>query len=167
MKLDIGCGHLPTGDVNVELFLEATNHRSDNQKECKDTPIETESVSNLVVANAEYLPFKDDSFENVYSSHTIEHINSPLRMIFEMKRVCENNGKLTLIMPFWLSDGRNKVLHKWKFNKKNLSRLLNKANFNSKITIEYSRFRYIPHSLVRLIYFPSELKATVTVRKMK
>lgn len=28
MKLDIGCGNFPTGDVNTDLFIEDIGHRT-------------------------------------------------------------------------------------------------------------------------------------------
>jgi len=36
MIIDIGCGHNPVGDVNVDLFVEATPHRSGDQSKCND-----------------------------------------------------------------------------------------------------------------------------------
>jgi len=49
-----------------------------------------------------HLPFKDESFNAVFSSHTIEHVQNPLLMLREMCRVA--NEKIVvrcMHLPFW------------------------------------------------------------------
>jgi ubiquinone/menaquinone biosynthesis C-methylase UbiE len=41
----------------------------------------------MVLANAERLPFKDDTFDFVIASHVLEHSEDPVRFISEMERV--------------------------------------------------------------------------------
>jgi predicted SAM-dependent methyltransferase len=52
MILDIGCGETKKGDIGVDL----------QKTKCAD-----------VVADAQKLPFKNESFDQVYSSAVIEH----------------------------------------------------------------------------------------------
>ena len=40
-----------------------------------------------VVCDVCHLPFKDKSFENVYASHVLEHLDNPICAIKEMIRV--------------------------------------------------------------------------------
>lgn len=64
-SLDVGCGQNPKGTVNVDL-----------QRGYSD-----------IVCSAEYLPFKDNAFDVVYSSHCLEHVPEPLKALKEFRRV--------------------------------------------------------------------------------
>jgi len=46
-------------------------------------------IQNFILADAERLPFKDDCFDVVFSSHVIEHVPNPFLMLREMCRVAE------------------------------------------------------------------------------
>ena len=70
--LDVGCGLKPCGDVNCDLFTINVNMKS---------------VSNFVLCSAMNLPFTDQSFETVFSSHVIEHVPDPFLMFKELLRV--------------------------------------------------------------------------------
>lgn len=52
-----------------------------------------------VQADAEFLPFKDRSFDVVYSINLLEHVPHPERVIKESQRVLKKGGKLILITP--------------------------------------------------------------------
>jgi ubiquinone/menaquinone biosynthesis C-methylase UbiE len=53
----------------------------------------------LVSADAEALPFKDGSFELVYSVNLLEHVADPGKAISECLRVLRKGGKAVLITP--------------------------------------------------------------------
>lgn len=53
----------------------------------------------IIQGNAESLPFPDASFDVVYSSHVLEHVNSEELALKEMKRVLKPNGILIIGMP--------------------------------------------------------------------
>jgi ubiquinone/menaquinone biosynthesis C-methylase UbiE len=53
----------------------------------------------IIQASAEELPFPDESFDVVYSSHVLEHVDSENKALEEMKRVLKPNGVLILGMP--------------------------------------------------------------------
>src|SRR5213594_4392499 len=61
MRLDVGCGGYPTGDVNCDLARTKDWFKGD------------------VICDCHHLPFIDRSFDEVYSSHTIEHVSSPYK----------------------------------------------------------------------------------------
>ena len=48
---------------------------------------------------AEDLPYANESFDVVYSSHVLEHVNSESKSLKEMKRVLKDDGILIIGMP--------------------------------------------------------------------
>jgi SAM-dependent methyltransferase len=53
-----------------------------------------------IVADAEFLPFKDDSVEAIVSESMIEHVPHPLIVAKEMSRVLKKGGILYVSAPF-------------------------------------------------------------------
>lgn len=81
MMLDIGCGENPKkGDIGLDLR-------------------KTSSVN--IVADARMLPFKDESFDHVYSSHLIEHFShrEVRDVLLEWARVLEKSGTIEIRCP--------------------------------------------------------------------
>jgi ubiquinone/menaquinone biosynthesis C-methylase UbiE len=62
-------------------------------------------TNNLFVADATSLPFPDDSFDKVYSVHTIEHIPDIKKSLREMERILKPGGRIVLIYPAELIRG--------------------------------------------------------------
>lgn len=56
-------------------------------------------TENLFVMNAEELKFQDESFDKIYSIHTIEHIPNPAKALSEMVRVLKPDGTIVLFYP--------------------------------------------------------------------
>jgi ubiquinone/menaquinone biosynthesis C-methylase UbiE len=54
---------------------------------------------NIKQAFAEKIPFETEMFDTVYSSHVLEHVNSEVESLKEMKRVLKNDGTLIIGMP--------------------------------------------------------------------
>jgi ubiquinone/menaquinone biosynthesis C-methylase UbiE len=50
-------------------------------------------------ASSEKIPFEDNYFDVVYSSHVLEHVSDELQSLREMKRVLKDDGVLILGMP--------------------------------------------------------------------
>jgi ubiquinone/menaquinone biosynthesis C-methylase UbiE len=78
--LDVGCGDVPKGDVNLDLFYYGRGE-------------------NFVFGEAHHLPFKNKSFIKVYSKHCLEHLENPLVFFMEAKRVLKKGGILECIYP--------------------------------------------------------------------
>lgn len=77
MILNLGAGRETYGDVRVDM------HRS---------------FRPTVLANLDSdLPFKDETFDEVYSRCLFEHLKNPFGALLEMKRVCRRQGKITII----------------------------------------------------------------------
>lgn len=86
MNLDVGCGAnqfetIPRGDVHIDI-----------QKP-------TEPPTNFVLADAQQLPFKPDSFEQVTIFDVIEHVEAPAKALREIHRVLKNAGCMILGTP--------------------------------------------------------------------
>lgn len=58
---------------------------------------------NLAQADAENLPFSDESFDVIVSCETIEHLPDPANALKEMARVCCAGGTLYLTTPNYLN----------------------------------------------------------------
>jgi SAM-dependent methyltransferase len=67
--LDVGCGGVPRGEVNV------------------DTQRYSKLIRNFVAADCEHLPFKDNVFRVVTCFHVLEHLADPFRGLSELVRV--------------------------------------------------------------------------------
>lgn len=80
LSLEIGCGTHVTPNVNVVIDLEKRYARD-------------------VQADAHVLPFKDKVFNTVLMFEVLEHLESPIKSIKEVKRILENNGELIVSIP--------------------------------------------------------------------
>jgi SAM-dependent methyltransferase len=85
--LDVGCGHQPKGDVNVDLYPEPSAHRAYDQRVCNDVKLDLKNTLNFVQADALHLPFPDTCFDSVQSNHFLEHAPNPIIALSEMLRV--------------------------------------------------------------------------------
>jgi ubiquinone/menaquinone biosynthesis C-methylase UbiE len=58
-------------------------------------------IENVIIkkAVAESIPFEDEKFDTVYSSHVLEHVNDEEQCLKEMKRVLKKDGVLIIGMP--------------------------------------------------------------------
>jgi len=75
--LNICCGDTSCGKINADIFKR--------------------DVSNFVLIKDIYkLPFKDKQFKNTMCSHTMEHVEDPIKFFRELKRVSDN---ITILVP--------------------------------------------------------------------
>jgi len=161
--LDVGCGHSPKGDVNVDLFIEATSHRSYDQSKCDDVRLDVKKIPNFVRADAQFLPFRDNSFEEVSSNHVIEHVDAPLRMLKEMLRV--SNNSIVIRCPHRFSSHKKKTLHIHSFNLTWFFNVFSKFGLTHEC--QYVGWRYIPHIYFTIIRLPSEIEVKAYKRKFR
>jgi len=165
LKLDVGCGSKPHGDVNVDFELAPSAHRSLDQKTVNDSSLKACEIPNLIMADAQALPFHNDLFDEVLSSHTIEHVISPALMLSELVRV--SRDRVTVSCPWWLTDNRKlKVCHKHRFSKEKLAGMLQNAGCVI-IESKYSAFRKYPFNHPFLPYlFQLPMEIIVSGRKI-
>jgi SAM-dependent methyltransferase len=79
-KLNLGCGRdIRPGFVNLDLV----------------------KMPGLdVVADLEaFLPFRDDSFDEIFSSHVLEHVRELIPLLGELARICRAGGVLRIEVP--------------------------------------------------------------------
>lgn len=83
MKLNLGCGpDYRQGWVNVDCN---TQQRADL----------------YLVLGRDDIPINDDSVDEVYMCHSLEHIQHFLPFLEELYRVCRNGAKLHIIVPHY------------------------------------------------------------------
>ena len=88
MKINLGCGRSPLpGWVNID---------------CSDLP-EVDLVINLDQPHLR-IPLLDDSADEIFCSHTFEHIINILPLMQELHRVAKVGAKATFRVPYGSSD---------------------------------------------------------------
>ncbi len=67
----------------------------------------------IVNAVGENMPFEDNSFDIVYSSNVLEHVQSPFNVLDEAIRVVRPGGIIQIVYPNYMSyyDGHYSVFH--------------------------------------------------------
>lgn len=152
MKLDVGSGCRPQGDVNIDLFIEDIyDHRHGFGK------IKVKKIPNFVLCDSQYLPFKNDIFDDVYSHHVIEHVNNPFLMLQEMIRVC--CGTIEIYTPHRLFR-RQRKSHRCHFSKTWFYQVFKKLGITN-FSIIYNQFYGLPHNFCALVRLPYEIKVTI------
>jgi ubiquinone/menaquinone biosynthesis C-methylase UbiE len=89
--LDVGCGRGYWLDILAE---QRPNVELAGVDVLKDVPLKN---AKYVHGSAEQLPFDDNSFDIVFSSHTLEHVRDLNAMVSELKRVAR--GKIIVVTP--------------------------------------------------------------------
>jgi len=95
--LDVGCGN--------GAIAEITTNRFDQLHGCdfSETALQEASQRGAAVVcadlNAEFLPYRDGSFDCVTCLEVIEHVFDPLRLLRELHRILKDHGQLVLTTP--------------------------------------------------------------------
>ncbi|MBG9616686.1 class I SAM-dependent methyltransferase [Bacillus cereus] len=89
IKLHIGCGRtILKGWVNLDIMpLEGVDIIAD-LNQCKTTP----------------LPFEENSVDEFFASHVLEHMERPLDVMEELHRIAKPNAKMLCEVPYGSSD---------------------------------------------------------------
>ncbi len=90
--LDFGCGSKPYKhlfDVSSYVGLDIKESGHGRQHDAID-----------VFYDGKEIPFKDNSFDCVFSSEVFEHVFNLDTVIKEINRVCKMDGKLLITLPF-------------------------------------------------------------------
>jgi len=168
LTLDLGCGHNFEGDVNVDLYVEATRHRSVNADMRSNTDVKLTDVPNLIRADCgshylRYLPFRDSVFDMSISNHLIEHIDEPVLLLKEMVRVTKPNGTMRITTPHRLSHNRKWTMHKHSFNLTWFHKAFHILNVD--LVETKKNYKYYPHDYLPLVRLPYFIQVTGKVKK--
>jgi ubiquinone/menaquinone biosynthesis C-methylase UbiE len=72
-----------------------------------------------LVANFDgpHLPFRDDSFDEVYASHVVEHAGSVVSFLSEIHRVARPGALVHIVTPHYSGHGSwSDPTHRWHLN---------------------------------------------------
>lgn len=83
--LNAGCGVKRWGDIRVDV-------------ERHSSILYLEKTSANVIADIQFLPFKNESFSETRCFHVLEHVDNPRRALIELKRVSD---VVIIRVPVW------------------------------------------------------------------
>jgi len=140
MRLDVGCGNTPIGDVNID-FLGSERHRAGVKLAAKNIP-------NFICASAYALPFRDDFFDEVVSFHLLEHLDAPLIALREMVRVSKD--LVTVVVPAFAFRGECEE-HLYTWGEGSLLNILRKAGLED-VKVSTGWFREVKGNILKRAY---------------
>lgn len=146
--LDVGCG---TGFATSGI-RERTPHVDalDQSPHQLEKAVRKDIDARFVLGDAENLPYRDDSFDVVWSSGSIEYWPHPVRTLKELRRVTRPDGTLLLVGP---RKPRNRVLRRLSdsimlfYTEEEATRMLRDAGW-SDITNHVMGSRWVPDDAV-------------------
>ena len=109
MKLHIGCGSdKRDGYLNVDI----------NPKCNPDQILDLNKIP---------YPFKSNTFDEILANHIIEHLDDPIAVVLELKRVLKGGGVLKIEVPYYKTEGYfSDLTHKKAFTLKTFPRYFSK-----------------------------------------
>lgn len=156
MILDVGCGEVPLGSVNVDLHVEGTTHRGEHNRR-----LDPHKIPNFVRADMNTLPFKDGVFRTVVSNYALEHITTPYKALKEMLRV--SSKYIDVQVPHRLDRAHphnrswDKRHHVSLFTRKWFGDLARKLGLKI-LVCEAVSYRFFPHRYIPLLRLPYLLR---------
>ncbi|MCB0538919.1 MAG: class I SAM-dependent methyltransferase [Bacteroidetes bacterium] len=99
--LDVGCGagySLMKAKNNRKCEVVGIDPEPGAHGVGRYNGLKTENTE-ILQGFSENLPFEDEQFDVVYSSHVLEHVNDEQKSLEEMKRVLKQDGTLIIGMP--------------------------------------------------------------------
>lgn len=138
--LEIGCGRgeMLRNFKNLGLDVFGVDLSPEAPKFNKDIEINVCDVENST------LPYKDNSFDIIYSKSVLEHFYYPERYMKEAYRVLKPKGKILTLVPDWEANYKtyfDDYTHRTPFTKTSLEDILKIHNFQD---IFVYKFRQLP-----------------------
>lgn len=94
VKLDVGCGpHKKVGYIGIDI-------------------LPMDGVDFLVDFNKESLPIDNNSVDEIYTSHFLEHVENPVKLMEEFNRILKDGGILEIIVPHYTNPYAHHFTHK-------------------------------------------------------
>ena len=85
--LDLGCGKKP-----YSRFYDSSKWLG--------VDISKDTYADKLMLDNKYIPYEDSSFDLVFSTNVIEHIEDLDTVILEIQRVLKDDGKILISIPF-------------------------------------------------------------------
>ncbi len=110
MLLDVGSGSHPhpRAEVTCDLYFNA---------EFEGGAINAREQKNFLICDAQFLPFRDQAFEESNCTHVLEHLKDPQLGFRELKRV-SNQGYIETPSILYENILFGYPFHRWGFTKK-------------------------------------------------
>lgn len=157
--LDVGCG---SGNA-MFYFRDNIGCSVKGIEKIKEYTLLSKYPEDIVISDAQLLPFGDEVFDKDVIIHVIGHIEDPIKALKEVKRVTKNNGRLGIITPNkyfifamkplnWLGLVRHKndITRIRLYSSKSIKKDLEKAGWNN---IKCETFGSLPRHLRFLNFF--------------
>ncbi|MGV9141456.1 MAG: class I SAM-dependent methyltransferase [Promethearchaeota archaeon] len=75
-------------------------------------------------------PFKDNTFDYIFSSNVLEHLDNPQKVLKELHRISKENSIIHFKVPYFRCEGAfADITHKHFFNRKTIRTLINKSPY--------------------------------------
>ena len=131
VKVDLGCGSYPRGEVGVDIDFTWSNPRYMPERLDKHVGGRVEGAM-LVRADLNYgVPLRHSCASEVVLVHVLEHLESPYHTLLEAYRILKPGGVVRVVAPNaqkndtdWFDEG-----HIYSFTLPTLRRLVEKAGF--------------------------------------
>lgn len=123
-SLDIGCGEVARGTINIDLYLP------------------TKMPRNFILASAERLPFQSNVFDVVFSSYVIEHCLNPADFIQDQLRCSRDTVIIITDNSEWIGDywcrltGNGRIFHDehcYRWTVEYLENLIRRLGYRAKV----------------------------------
>ncbi len=109
--LEVGCGVgssliVAKKDYSIDAFgVEPSSKEFSSFKEISLLLFKEHNLSDEIIINstAESLPFESETFDLVYSTNVLEHVNDPVKVLNESYRVLKRGGFLQFVIPNYFS----------------------------------------------------------------
>jgi ubiquinone/menaquinone biosynthesis C-methylase UbiE len=156
MILDVGCGHIPRGDVNIDLFIKSTTHRGF----LFEHKLDNRKIPNFICADMNFLPIRDNAFDVVISDNAIEHTKTAYKAFMEIIRVSNNIIDIKTPHKFVraIIKGREwqKKHHFSHFTRTWFFNMAKRYNLEVIIN-EVSKYSFFPHIYIPILRLPVEI----------
>lgn len=110
--LDIGCGE----GTRLAGLIKNNKNKEGCGIDISKTAIQLAKTNypylKFIKSDIEKIPFKDNSFDLIYSAYVLEHLDNPEKLLIEAKRLLKSNGTLILIAPNYGSPNRSSPCYK-------------------------------------------------------
>jgi predicted SAM-dependent methyltransferase len=96
-------------------------------------------------------PFPDNSIDEIYMRHILEHLEQQDKVLAELYRILKPGGTIMLIYPFWNNIDVGGFGHTHVYNQYFINYFITPSQRTKRMNREYSNIRF---NLVSEVYFP-------------